>query len=208
MINIKNIVSRFYPASKNSIVLLMVVLVSLVAVSFKQNTTITKATVTDSLVSKAAFLKVYEVLVSPRCLNCHPKGDVPLQGDESKPHAQGAKRGKDGRGMYASKCINCHQDANQAGPNMPPGSPDWRMPPADIKMVFQGRTARELAAQLLDTATNGHLTKEGLIKHMEEEALVLAGWNPGEGRSTPPLTHAELIKQTKLWIEKGAYLPN
>jgi hypothetical protein len=162
----------------------------------------------DSALSKKAFLAVYDVLLSPRCMNCHPAGDVPLIGDESKPHPQGAKRGKDGRGMYASKCINCHLDSNQAGLNMPPGVPDWRLPPADMKMTFQGKTPRELAAQLLDTATNGHKSKAALVEHISADQLVLAGWNPGEGRKTPPISHAEFTGQFKLWIENGAYLPD
>lgn len=164
--------------------------------------------VADSALSKKAFLAVYDVLLSPRCMNCHPAGDVPLIGDESKPHPQGAKRGKDGRGMYASKCINCHLDSNQAGLNMPPGVPDWRLPPADMKMIFQGKTPRELAAQLLDTASNSHKTTTELIAHIAGDQLVLAGWNPGEGRSTPPISHAEFTKQFKLWMENGAYLPD
>ena len=31
----------------------------------------------------SAFQDVYEVLQHPRCLNCHPSGDAPLQTDAS-----------------------------------------------------------------------------------------------------------------------------
>jgi hypothetical protein len=90
---------------------------------------------------------------------------------------------------------------------MAPGNPNWHLPPANMKMVFQGRTPRELAAQLLDTAANGNKTKADLIKHISEDGLVLVAWNPGEGRKLPPLSHEEFEKQFKLWIENGAYLP-
>src|SRR6516165_5310707 len=75
--------------------------------------------------AREAFLAAYKVFMHPRCLNCHPAGDVPLQGDDSRPHAQNVKRGPDGKGKYALKCANCHQEANLAGENMPPGSPNW-----------------------------------------------------------------------------------
>jgi hypothetical protein len=162
----------------------------------------------DSLVSKRAFLEVYKVLMSPRCMNCHPSGDVPLVGEDSHLHPQRVKRGEDGRGVYASKCANCHMDTNQPGLNKPPGCPDWHMPPANMKMIFQGRSARELAAQLLDTAQNDHKTTEELMTHIEKSELVLVAWNPGEGRNLPPLSHEEFRRQFRLWIDNGAFLPD
>ncbi len=196
-------------ALKKSICLLLLTgAVYVVASSFKSDRGIATVTNSDSLLSKKAFLSVYEVLVSPRCMNCHPAGDVPLIGEDSRLHSPVVKRGKDGKGMYAAKCVNCHTDKNQPGLNMPPGSPGWRMPPADMKMVFQGKTARELAALLLDTSANGNKTKDDLVKHVSGDGLVLAGWDPGEGRKQPPLSHEEFVKQFKWWIDNGAYLPD
>lgn len=196
---------------KSAWLLLVVVLVSFIASSFKNEASLAAAkehALKDSMLSKKAFGEVYKVLMSPRCMNCHPSGDVPLQGDESTLHTQNVKRGTDGKGMYALKCANCHQPENTAGLHMPPGNPNWHLPPANMKMVFQGKTPRQLAAQLLDPATNGQKTKAQLIEHIAKDSLVLGGWNPGEGRSLPPLAHAEFTKQFKLWIENGAYLPN
>jgi hypothetical protein len=34
----------------------------------------------DSTESVEAFMQVYKVLMSPRCMNCHPSGDIPLAG--------------------------------------------------------------------------------------------------------------------------------
>ena len=98
----------------------------------------------DSIESVEAFKKVYKVLMSPRCMNCHPSGDVPLQGDDSHLHGMQPKRGKDGKGIYAMKCSNCHQPTNTPGIHTPPGNPNWHLPPAGMKMVFQGRTASQL----------------------------------------------------------------
>src|SRR4029078_13491983 len=119
----------------------------------------------DSLESVTAFMDVYKLLMSPRCMNCHPSGDVPLQGDDNHLHTMLPKRGKDGKGLYAMKCSNCHQPENTAGLHTPPGNSKWHLPPADMKMVFQGRTPRQLAKQLTNLKQNGNKNREKLIEH-------------------------------------------
>jgi hypothetical protein len=189
--------------------LFMILSISFVTLSFKTGTNNKDGDVAkDSIASKKAFLQAYRVLMHPRCMNCHPVGDQPLQGDDSHIHTMNVKRGPDGKGLYAQKCSNCHQPQNTPGLHMPPGNPNWHLPPADMKMVFEGKTPRQLAAQLLNQNENGHKSIEQLIEHVTSDKLVLGGWNPGDGRTLPPLTHAEFAKQFKLWIDKGAYLPD
>jgi hypothetical protein len=161
----------------------------------------------DEAGARAAFLEAYKVFTHPRCLNCHPAGDVPLQGDESRLHAQNVKRGPDGKGKYALKCANCHQPSNLPGENMPPGNPNWHLPPPEMRMVFQGKTPGELARQLKDPKQNGGKTLEQLLHHISEDKLVLWGWDPGDGRTKPPLSHAEFVRQMRAWVEKGAAAP-
>jgi hypothetical protein len=160
----------------------------------------------DSVGSVKAFMDVYRVLMSPRCMNCHPSGDVPLQGDDSHLHSMLPRRGKDGKGVYAMKCSNCHQPTNLEGLGKPPGHPDWHLPPANMKMIFQGRTPHQLAKQLVNPKTNGNKTLKQLMAHADD-GLVKAGWNMGEGRTVPPMTHEEFKKAWITWIEKGAYAP-
>ncbi len=162
--------------------------------------------VPDESASRAAFLAAYPVFMHPRCMNCHPAGDVPLQGEDSRPHAQNVKRGLDGKGVSALRCVNCHLDQNTPGANMPPGNPNWRLPPANMKMVFQGRSPAELAAQLKDPAQTGK-SLDQVLHHVTEDTLVLGGWNPGEGRAKPPMSHAEFARLMKVWIENGAAIP-
>ena len=81
----------------------------------------------DSVESVKAFTNVYKVLTSPRCMNCHPSGNIPLQGDDNHLHAMLPQRGKDGKGVYAMKCANCHQPTNLEGLGKPPGHPDWHV---------------------------------------------------------------------------------
>ncbi len=158
--------------------------------------------------SKAAFARAYPVFMHPRCMNCHPAGDTPLQGDASLPHAQNVQRGPDGHGLYAMKCNACHQDANLSGLNMPPGSPVWHLPPPDMKMVFEGLSPRALAEQLKDPARNGGKSLDEMLHHVGHDALVLWGWDPGEGRSTPPLSHEDFVAALTEWIETGAVVPD
>lgn len=160
----------------------------------------------DSIASVKAFAKVYAVLMSPRCMNCHPKGDVPLQGEDSHIHTMQPKRGKDGKGLYAMKCANCHQPENTPGPHTPPGNPNWHLPPADMKMVFEGKSAHELAKQLIDPNQNGHKDMKKLIEHADD-GLVLTGWKPAQGLKLPPLSHKEFKKAWLTWLETGAYAP-
>ena len=162
--------------------------------------------VKDSIASVAAFKQVYAVLMSPRCMNCHPAGNIPLQGDESHLHTMLPKRGVEGKGVLAMKCSNCHQAENTPGLHTPPGNPNWHLPPDNMKMVFQGRSANQLAKQLVNPKQNGNKGMKELIAHADD-GLVLAGWNPGEGRSLPPISHAEFKKAWLKWLQTGAFAP-
>ncbi|WP_419701584.1 hypothetical protein [Mucilaginibacter sp. NFX135] len=161
----------------------------------------------DSIGSVKAFMSVYRVLKSARCMNCHPAGDAPLQGDDSHIHTMNVKRGVDGKGLYSVRCSNCHQAENTAGLHMPPGNPKWGLPPANMRMVFQGRTPRQLALQLLDPKQNGGRSKTQLIDHMANDDLVGWAWHPGDGRTLPPMSRPAFAAQVRLWIAKGAYAP-
>jgi hypothetical protein len=161
----------------------------------------------DDAGARAAFLEVYKVLMHPRCLNCHPSGNAPLQGDDSHVHLQNVKRGEGGKGKYALKCANCHQDVNLAGANMPPGNPTWQLPRKDLPLVFQGKSPRELADQLKDPRRNGGKTLEQLRAHVTHDKLVRWGWEPGDGRTKPPLSHDAFARKFREWVEKGAASP-
>jgi hypothetical protein len=46
----------------------------------------------DTAAAQAAFNRAWPVFASPRCRNCHPSGDAPLQGDDGHVHIQDVKR--------------------------------------------------------------------------------------------------------------------
>lgn len=163
---------------------------------------------TDAAAAQAAFERAYPVFVSPRCQNCHPSGDAPLQGDDSHIHAQNVKRGTDGHGVYGMRCQTCHQDANLPGANMPPGNPKWGLPPPQMKMVFVGRTSGELCRQLKDPKLNGGRSLAQILTHVATDDLVGWGWNPGDGRTLPPLNRPDFVAAMQEWVNDGAACPN
>src|SRR5262245_45376231 len=66
----------------------------------------------DRSTSLAAFEQVVSVLTSPRCLNCHPAGQFPSQGDDGHRHLMNVMRGPDDHGAPAMQCTTCHGRAN------------------------------------------------------------------------------------------------
>src|ERR1700758_671588 len=63
------------------------------------------ATIADSAARSAAlFTEAGKVLTHPRCVNCHPAGDRPRQGDVRRLHQPPVARGDDGFGVPAMRC--------------------------------------------------------------------------------------------------------
>jgi hypothetical protein len=165
---------------------------------------------TKEEVAKSAFSEAYKVFMSPRCANCHPGGDVPTQNDAMTLHTQGIIRGTDGKGKYGMKCATCHQLENLEGEHLPPGvSTGWHMPPANMRMIFQGRSAKQLCEQFKDPKQNGgKKTLAEAMEHLEKDPLVLWGWSPGNGRTLPPMSHEEFMKNIHAWVDNGGACPD
>jgi hypothetical protein len=156
--------------------------------------------------SLRAFRDVASVLTSPRCLNCHVPGDGPLQGDNNHPHSMNVKRGADGKGSPALHCRACHQTENSRILQGPPGAADWQLPPAKTPMAWKGLSIAEICHALKDPARNGNRSVQDLVPHMET-SLVRWAWNPGPGRTVPPLSQVEFVIRLKEWIDTGAACP-
>lgn len=156
---------------------------------------------------KKAFVSIARVLQSPRCMNCHPVGDAPLQTDASRPHAMNITRASVDAGL---SCATCHQTRNSEALGIaggPPGAPHWGLPPKETPMVFQGLTVSQLCEQLKDPERNGHRDLNALFDHMDHDPLVLWGWAPGGKRTLPPLDHATFAAAAKTWVLSGGACP-
>ena len=161
----------------------------------------------NSEASAKAFLIVSQTLLHPRCVNCHPDGDSPLVGDQSRPHPMGIKRGPEGVGVAGLSCKACHQDNNLPQEHTPPGAQQWHMPTRDMPMVFQKRTPRQLCEQLKNPAQNGGRNLEEVLEHVREAPLVLWGWKPGNRRTPAPGSHDEFVRVMTEWVKGGAACP-
>lgn len=147
------------------------------------------------------FAPIASVLQHPRCLNCHTVTDFPRQTDARVRHAQRVVRGADGHGAATLHCAACHQDHNVADGAVP-GAPHWHLAP--LSMGWEGLTATQLCEAIKDPARNGgRQSLDAVIEHMRVDPLVLWAWNPGAGRTTPPLAHEVFVEQLEAWAAAG-----
>lgn len=155
------------------------------------------------------FHTMMDVLVSPRCVNCHPNDGVPKQTDEARPHLFGVQRGEENVGVPALHCVTCHQDDNNDDSGVP-GAPEWSLAPA--AMAWEGLDRYDVARSMLSRANNGDRSLEEVRHHLTEHALVLWAWAPGvdaegEARLPPPVPLDEYRVAVNRWFAEGAQIP-
>jgi hypothetical protein len=75
-----------------------------------------------------------------------------------------------------------------------------------------GKSGSEICAQLKDPKRNGGRDAVGLLEHLRHDAslngFIPRGWEPGAGRSTPPGTFEDHVKDMALWAAAGQPCPN
>jgi hypothetical protein len=154
--------------------------------------------------SAALFTELGKVLTHPRCVNCHPAGDRPRQGDSRRLHQPPVERGADGFGLAAMRCSICHRSANFE-PGRMPGNPAWHLAPRE--MAWEGKTLGEICAQIKDPKRNGGRSSEDLVQHIGTDSLVGWAWAPGSGRQPAPGTQKEAGALVEAWVKTGAACP-
>ena len=154
--------------------------------------------------SAAIFAELGKVLTHPRCVNCHPAGDRPHQGELGRLHQPPVERGADGLGLAAMRCPICHQQAN-FDPGRVPGHPEWHLAPRG--MAWEGKTLAEICAQIKDPGRNGGRSLEELVHHIGTDSLVGWAWAPGFDRRPAPGTQMEAGALAEAWVKTGAVCP-
>ena len=157
-----------------------------------------------------AFDVMMQVVAHQRCINCHPSGDQPRQGDESRVHDFGVQRGPEGHGVAALQCQSCHLEQNNDIAGVP-GAPHWHLAPRS--MGWEGLSPSEIAQAMIDPDKNGGRSLQEIETHLTEDALVLWVFEPGvnnEGipRQAPPVSKEDYIAAVKGWVAAGAPVPN
>ncbi|MEO0899414.1 MAG: hypothetical protein AAFY71_23585 [Bacteroidota bacterium] len=164
---------------------------------------------TTSQESSDAFDTMMKVLTHKRCINCHPSGDRPRQGEDSHYHRFGVQRGEDGHGPVALQCSTCHQEENNDFSGVP-GAPHWHLAPRS--MAWEGLNRVEIAQSMLNKENNGNRSVDEIMHHLTEDKLVLWVFEPGvdadgEARETPPVSKEEYVQAVKTWVANGAHIP-
>lgn len=154
--------------------------------------------------SQALFLEVTRVLLHPRCANCHPSGDSPLQGMEMRPHDPPVTRGPENKGVVGMECQGCHQDRNLAQARIP-GAPDWHVAPRE--MAWVGKSPHQICEQLKDAKRNGGRSLAQITEHNAHDKLVAWGWEPGHEREPAPGSQERFGSLVAAWVSTGAECP-
>jgi hypothetical protein len=152
----------------------------------------------------ALFEEAGKVFRSPRCLNCHPAGEQPSQGDRIRRHQPLVVRGADGHGAPGLLCSSCH-GAENFSPAGVPGNSHWGLAPAS--MALQGRSLGQICEQIKDPVRNGGRDLAGLLEHVVTDSLITWAWSPGPGRTPPPGTNAGFVELLQAWMDAGAHCP-
>ena len=161
--------------------------------------------------SRALFNEVAKVVTHPRCMNCHPAGEHPLQADDQHEHMPPAWRGEAGLGIAGVTCSACHTEKNftlvgtGATYKSIPGHPRWQLAPPE--MAWQGKSVGQICEQLKDEKRNGGRSLALLHEHFAKDDLVAWGWAPGEGREPAPGNQQRLGELVQAWIDTGAACP-
>jgi hypothetical protein len=154
--------------------------------------------------SAAYFNELSKVLTNPRCMNCHPAGDRPRQGDMRRLHQPPVFRGTDGLGRESMRCPICHQTANFE-PARIPGHANWQLAPRE--MAWEGKTISQICAQIKDPKRNGNRSLHALVEHIGKDSLVGWAWAPGPGRTPAPGNQQEAGALAEAWVNSGAVCP-
>jgi hypothetical protein len=158
--------------------------------------------------SRAIFAEIGKVLTHPRCMNCHPAGEHPLQGADHHEHKPVVWRSD--TGSFGTPCGECHTEQNvtlheAAGYQSIPGHPRWGVAP--LSMAWEGKSIGDICRQLKDTARNGGRDLALLQEHIAKDDLVAWGWNPGPGRDPAPGSQDAAGQLVQAWIDSGAECP-
>ena len=160
-----------------------------------------------------AWGRIQQVLLHPRCANCHvgddatPRWPPATPGGTPRVHGMGIVAGTDRMGVGTGlPCMTCHTAHNGQTPHSPPGAPGWALAPAS--MQWFGKTSAQVCRQLKDPARNGGRSIAQVADHIAHEPLVQWSWAPGPGREPAPYSAQEVARLVEAWGTLGAPCPS
>ncbi|MEM1245915.1 MAG: hypothetical protein AAGK22_06060 [Acidobacteriota bacterium] len=166
----------------------------------------------------AAWDRVFEVFIHPRCANCHTdKRGLPMWTDdatgETRPHGMNIHAGDSRIGAELLECSTCH--ATSTRPNTTPHAPPhaglpWQLAP--VEFLWFGQDSKTVCEQVRDPRRNGGRNGQGLIEHITHDASIGAfitwAFDPGGGREPAPGSMQEHLDDTVEWVAAGMPCPS
>ncbi len=114
-------------------------------------------------------------------------------------------RGPESMGVSAMRCANCHRASNNPASGVP-GVLGWQLAPAS--MGWNGLSIGGPCQAIQDPKLNGGRALPDLVEHVEHDALVRWGWDPGGNRAPIPIAHREFVDVFKVGVAAGGVCPS
>jgi hypothetical protein len=164
-----------------------------------------------------AWSRIEAVVTHPRCANCHvDERAIPLWTpageNKSRAHGMNIHGGESRIGAEMIPCSTCHITStlpNDPAPAPPHAGIDWQLAP--VEFLWIGKSGAEICAQMRDPERNGGRDAKGLLEHLRHDAslsgFIPRAWAPGGGRTTPPGTFEEHVKDMAVWGAAGQPCP-
>ncbi|KAB1070878.1 hypothetical protein F6X51_21040 [Methylobacterium planeticum] len=164
-----------------------------------------------------AWTRIEAVVTHPRCANCHVDAAgipmwTPAGETKTRAHGMNIHAGESRIGAETIACSTCH--ITSTDPNEPAPAPlrsgiDWQLAP--VEFLWFDKTGAEICEQLKDAKRNGGRDTAGLLEHLRHDAslngFIPRAWQPGAGRSTPPGSFEDHVKDVALWGAAGQPCP-
>ena len=165
-----------------------------------------------------AWKRIEAVVTHPRCANCHVDAKAipiwtPAGESRNRVHGMNIHGGQSRNGAETIPCSTCHMTSTL--PNDPAPAPlragiDWQLAPVDF--IWFDKSGAEICAQLKDPKRNGGRDAVALLEHLRHDAsfsgFIPRAWAPGEGRTKPPGSFEDHVKDMALWGAAGQPCPN
>ncbi len=75
-------------------------------------------------------------------------------------------------------------------------------------MAWEGLSRPQICEAIKDPRKNGNRrTLPEVIEHMKVDPLVIWAWDPGAGRTTPPISHSQFVSALEAWAAAGGPCP-
>ena len=154
--------------------------------------------------SRAIFTEIGKVLTNPRCMNCHPAGDHPLQGAEHREHSPPVWRGESGAGVPGASCAMCHTESNFTLHEAATLSKHPRKSALAARAVVD-ELGRKNARRHLSAIERYKTAMAGAISQRCRSMLPRMTWWPGGGTPDQVANPRRAVrKRPVLWFKPGS----